>query len=99
MGPLADLDRMGSLNLSNNAIEDVTPLSGMTNPWSLGLRDNNIAYLNGTFDSWTNGTHIDLNENPLICSEVELRERTAISILIFTPRVMKTVMVMGCLTI
>ena len=71
VSPLADLDRMGSLNLDYNAIEDVTPLSGMVNLWQLNLYDNNIAYLNGTFDTWTNGTYINLSENPLICSEVD----------------------------
>ena len=67
---LAGIERVGQLNLSYNEIEDITPLSGLTDLGWLGLRANNLVVLGGTFDSW-NGTYIDLNENPLICSEVD----------------------------
>ena len=85
VSPLSGLERMGSLDLSYNAIEDVSSLSGLTNLWWLGLRDNEITYLNGAFDTWTNGTQIDLNDNPLICSEVDAaRENRNISIDFYT---------------
>ena len=71
VSPLAGLTRMGSLDLNYNQIEDITPLSGLTTMWQLSLRANDLSYLNGTFDDWTNGTSIDLNENPLLCSEVD----------------------------
>ena len=97
VSPLSGLERIGELNLSHNQIDDVSSLSGLTNLWWLGLRDNEITYLNGAFDTWTNGTQIDLNDNPLVCSEVDAaRQVTATSISISTPPVTKTAMAMGC---
>ena len=68
---LAGIERVGQLNLSYNEIEDITPLSGLTDLGWLGLRANNLVVLGGTFDSWTNGTYIDLNGESADLFEVD----------------------------
>ena len=34
------------------------------------LEENRVSAIGGTFDAWVNGTHINLNNNPLFCSEL-----------------------------
>ena len=69
--PLAGLDRVGRLNLYDNAVGDVTPLAELTNLVDLDLRLNDISRLSGTFGSWSKGTDIYLDDNPMLCAEVD----------------------------
>ena len=71
LSPLSGLE-IQFLEANDNQISDLSPLMGLAdNLTRLFLRRNQISVLGGTFDNWTNHTYIDLNENPLICSEID----------------------------
>ena len=71
VSPLASILNLDYLNLNGNRIEDIAGLAGLSNLKGLGLRENEIVRIGEVFDTWTNGTQIDLNDNPLVCSEVD----------------------------
>ena len=70
LSALASMTNLGELSLERNDIRDISDLSSLTRLWHLGLAFNQISLLGDTFARYGN-TNVDLNENPVLCREIE----------------------------
>ena len=77
--PLQNLKNMTGVLLSRNLVEDISPLASLDSSslQGLDLSDNRIARLSGSFSDWSSGTQINLNNNPLLCGEIEAARSNA----------------------
>ena len=72
--PFGEVTRLGQLDLQRNAIKDISSLATLTNLWNLNLRENQITKVRGVFDNYRTDTWIGLNNNPILCSELDYLE-------------------------
>ena len=70
LSALASMTNLGELSLERNDIRDISDLSSLTRLWHLGLAFNQISLLGDTFARYGN-TNVYLNDNPVLCREIE----------------------------
>ena len=68
---LTGLVKLNQVNAQNNQIIDMTPLAGLTQLNNVELQNNSITRLVGVFDKNTENANIRLNDNPILCTELD----------------------------
>ena len=68
---LTGLVKLNQLNAQNNQIIDMTPLAGLTQLNNVELQNNSITRLVGVFDQNTENANVRLNDNPILCAELD----------------------------
>ncbi len=71
LDPVSDLDNLSWLNAQNNLISDISPLSSVSDLSDIRLEDNEITRLVGVFDTNTASANVYLNNNPILCAEID----------------------------
>ena len=71
---LENLTGLEWLDARNNLITDISVLSNLTDLYDVRLENNNISRLVGVFDNNSRNAQVYLDNNPILCSEIELFE-------------------------
>ena len=66
------LNKLENVELNQNKIRDISPLKDIANEnfRTLRLAHNSILQVGTTFDSWSEEIELNLNGNPIVCSEI-----------------------------
>jgi len=66
------LNKLENVELNQNKIRDISPLKDIVNEnfRTLRLAHNSILQVGTTFDSWSEEIELNLNGNPIVCSEI-----------------------------
>ena len=71
LDPLTALENLGRVHGRDNQVVTLSPLTNLTQLHDVELQNNRVTRVVGVFDGNTQNARVNLNDNPLLCSEVD----------------------------